>query len=69
MPEPPSTGPGLHGVGRRREGGSHTLKRVLFHVDLIELVGSDEDTVIGEVDTAAGLRGLNLLRGGTEGQI
>lgn len=55
-------------MGRRREGGSHTLKRVLFHVDLIELVGSDEDTVIGEVDTAAGLRGLNLLRGGTEGQ-
>lgn len=61
-PEPPSAGPKLHGVGKRMEDGSHTFKSVLLHVDLIEFVGSNEDTVIGEVDTAAGLRGLYLLR-------
>lgn len=32
-----------------------TLQRVLLHVDLVEFVGSDEDTVVGEVDAAAGL--------------
>lgn len=43
------------GVGRRVEDGSHTIKRVLLHVDLIEFVGPNEDAVVGEVDTAAGL--------------
>lgn len=32
-----------------------TLKRVLLHVNFVELIGSDEDAVVGEVDTAAGL--------------
>lgn len=32
-----------------------TLKRVLLHVNFVEFIGSDEDTVVGEVDTAAGL--------------
>lgn len=31
------------------------VKRVLLHVDLIEFVGPNEDAVVGEVDTAAGL--------------
>jgi len=31
------------------------LKRVLLHVNFVEFIGSDEDTVIGEVDAAAGL--------------
>lgn len=44
------------------EDHSRTLERVLLHVDLIEFVGSNEDTVIGEVDTAAGFGGLYLLR-------
>lgn len=51
--------------GGEEDGGwqpYHTVKCVLLHVDLIKFVGSDEDTVIGEVDTAAGLRGLYLLR-------
>lgn len=43
------------GVGRRVKDGSHTVKRVLLHVDLIEFVGPNEDAVVGEVDTAAGL--------------
>lgn len=63
---PPSAGPEPSGVGRRTEGGSHTVKRVLLHINLIEFVGSNEDTVIGEVDTAAGLRGLYLLRRGAQ---
>lgn len=32
-----------------------TLKRVLLHVNFVEFIGSDEDTVVGEVDAAAGL--------------
>lgn len=32
-----------------------TFKRVLLHVNFVEFIGSDEDTVVGEVDTAAGL--------------
>lgn len=37
------------------EDAAPTLKRVLLHVDFIEFIGSDEDTVVGEVDAAAGL--------------
>lgn len=44
------------------EDSGPTLERVLLHVDFVEFIGSDEDTVVGEVDTAAGLRGLYLLR-------
>lgn len=32
-----------------------TLECVLLHVNFVEFIGSDEDTVVGEVDTAAGL--------------
>lgn len=45
-----------------------TLQRVLLHVDFVEFIGSDEDTIVGKVDTAAGLRGLNLLGWGCGGQ-
>lgn len=41
-----------------QDGGEEmgpTLKRVLLHVNFIEFIGSNEDTVIGEVDAAAGL--------------
>lgn len=48
-------------MGRKTTRGP-TFERVLLHVDLIEFVGSNEDTVIGEVDTAAGFGGLYLLR-------
>lgn len=37
------------------EDSGPTLKRVLLHVNFVEFIGSDEDTVVGEVDTAAGL--------------
>lgn len=46
-----------------------TLQRVLLHVNLVEFIGSDEDTVVGEVDTAAGLRGLDLLRRGRKEDV
>lgn len=46
-------GPGHAGGGLGDTGP--TLERVLLHVDFVEFVGSDEDTVIGEVDAAAGL--------------
>lgn len=32
-----------------------TLERVLLHVNFVEFIGSNEDTVIGEVNAAAGL--------------
>lgn len=54
-----------------RQQGMHpgpTLQRVLLHVDFVEFIGSDEDTVVGEVDTAAGLRGLDLLGRGCKGE-
>lgn len=37
------------------EDAGPTLKRVLLHVNFVEFIGSDEDTVVGEVDAAAGL--------------
>lgn len=37
------------------EDSGPTLKCVLLHVNFVEFIGSDEDTVIGEVDAAAGL--------------
>ena len=54
-----------------RAGGAlgPTLQRVLLHVNFVEFIGSDEDTVVGEVDTAAGLRGLDLLRRGREEDV
>lgn len=58
MPKPPPRPEQWGG----EEDGSPTLERVLLHVDLIELVGANEDTVVGEVDTAAGFGGLDLLR-------
>lgn len=41
-------------MGGKEEVGP-TLERVLLHVNFVEFIGSNEDTVIGEVDTAAGL--------------
>lgn len=38
-----------------KEKAVPTLQRVLLHVDFVEFIGSNEDTVIGEVDTAARL--------------
>lgn len=56
-------------VGPRRRGDpSPTLEGILLHVNLVEFIGSDEDTVVGEVDAAAGLRGLDLLRQRAEGR-
>lgn len=46
-----------------------TLQCVLLHVNLVEFIGSDEDAVVGEVDTAAGLRGLDLLRRGRKEDV
>lgn len=51
-----------------RRGSWPTFKNVLLHLNLIELVGADNDTVAGEVDTAAGLRCLYLLHTQTEVQ-
>lgn len=39
-----------------------TFQHILLHFNLVELVGADNDAVAGEVDTAAGLRRLNLLQ-------
>lgn len=54
-----ASGPARAGGGRGAVCGlgglRPTLKRVLLHVNFVELIGSDEDTVVGEVDTAAGL--------------
>lgn len=43
-------------------GADLTFQHVLLHLDLVELVGADDDAVASEVDTAAGLRRLDLLR-------
>lgn len=42
--------------------GVLTLKHKLFHLDLIELVGADDDAVAGQMNAAAGLQSFNLLR-------
>lgn len=34
---------------------SHTFQNILFHLNLIKLVGADNNTVASEMDTAAGL--------------
>ena len=47
---------------------SLTLERKLLHLDLIELVGADDGAVVGQVDTAAGLKGLDLLGNHTRNQ-
>lgn len=39
-----------------------TLQHKLLHLDLVELVGADDDAVAGQVDAAAGLQSFNLLR-------
>lgn len=39
-----------------------TFQHVLLHLDLIELIGADDDAVSREVDAAAGFRRLDLLR-------
>lgn len=41
--------------------GALTLQHKLLHLDLVELVGADDDAVAGQVDAAAGLQGFNLL--------
>lgn len=40
---------------------SPTFQRVLLHLNFIELVGSNDDAVSGQMDAAARLRGFNLL--------
>lgn len=40
-----------------------TLKHKLLHFNLVELVGADDDAVVGQMDAAAGLQGLNFLSG------
>lgn len=45
-----------------------TLQHKLLHLDLVELVGADNDAVASEVDTAAGLRCLDLLQKQTKVQ-
>lgn len=42
--------------------GALTLQHKLLHLDLVELVGADDDAVAGQVDAAAGLQGFDLLR-------
>lgn len=32
----------------------HTLQHILLHLNLIELVGANDDAVVGEVNTATG---------------
>lgn len=39
-----------------------TFQHILLHLNLIELVGPNNDTVASEVDTATGLWCLNLLQ-------
>ena len=38
-----------------------TLKHKLLHLDLVELVGADDDAVAGQMNAAAGLQSFNLL--------
>lgn len=38
-----------------------TLEDELLHLNLVELVGADDDAVAGQVDAAAGLQSFNLL--------
>lgn len=38
-----------------------TLQHKLLHLDLVELVGADDDAVAGQVDAAARLQSFNLL--------
>lgn len=40
----------------------HTLQHVLLHLNLVELIGANDDAVVGEVNTATGFQGLNLLK-------
>lgn len=40
---------------------SPTFQRILLHLNFIELVGSNDDAVSGQMDAAARLRGFNLL--------
>lgn len=52
---------GLAGVS----GGGRaclTLQDELLHLDLVELVGADDDAVAGQMDAAARLQGLDLLQ-------
>lgn len=39
-----------------------TFEHKLLHLDLVELVGADDDTVTGQMDATARLQSLNLLR-------
>lgn len=44
-----------------QQGKPLTLQDILLHLNLIELVGADDDAVAGQVDAAAGLQSLYLL--------
>lgn len=54
------TPPSLHSL---------TFQNVLLHLDLVELVGADDDAVPREVDAAAGLRRFDLLREGRSRKV
>lgn len=49
-------------------GGWPTFQHILLHLNFVELVGADNDAVASEVDTAAGLRCLDLLQKQTKVQ-
>lgn len=38
-----------------------TVQNTLLHLNLIEFIGTNNDAVAGEVDTAARLQSFNLL--------
>lgn len=44
-----------------QQGKPLTLQDILLHLNLIELVGADDDAVAGQVEAAAGLQSLYLL--------
>lgn len=48
--------------GSAPPGADLTFQHILLHLNLVELVGANDDAVASEVDTAAGLRRLDLLK-------
>jgi hypothetical protein len=38
-----------------------TLQNILLHLNFIELVGADDEAVVGQMEAAAGLQSLYLL--------
>lgn len=39
-----------------------TVQNTLLHLNLVEFIGTNDDAIAGEVDTAARLKRFNLLR-------